>query len=60
MKSQKTKTVKHIGNFWIDLLPEVRFPILDKAVENGYLKKEFVEEIKELEIKGDRKYAITK
>ena len=43
------KKVKHIDNLWIDLAPEVKFPILDKAVEYGYLKKEFVEEMKKLE-----------
>jgi len=58
------KKVKHLGNFWIDLVPEIKLPILDKAVEYGYLKKEFVEEMKGLETdknqKRKGKHAITK
>lgn len=46
------KTVKKLENFWLDLVPDIKLPILDKAVENGWLKKEFVEDIKQLETEG--------
>lgn len=55
MKSKKTKTIRHVENFWIDLVPEIKFPILDKAVEYGYLKKEFIEKMKQLEINEGKK-----
>jgi len=53
------KTVKKLDNLWLDLVPEIKLPILDQAVENGWLKKEFVEDIKQLET-DEGKYAVTK
>lgn len=53
------KTVRKIENFWLDLVPEVKHPMLDKAVEYGWLKKELVENLKKLETEGG-KDAITK
>ena len=40
-------------NYWIEMDNAVKFPILDKAVEYGYLKKEFVEDIKKVETDED-------
>ena len=43
------KPTHKIDNFWLDLDKEIKFSILDKAVEYGYLKKEFIEDMKKAE-----------
>ncbi len=44
------KSIKKIDNFWLDLDKEIKFSILDKAVKYGYLKKEFIEDMKKAEM----------
>ena len=33
-----------MGNLWLDMPPEVKIPILKKAIEYGWLKEDFVQE----------------
>ena len=47
--------IKKLDNLWIDLAHEIKFPILDRAVKAGYLKKEFIKEMKELETNEDQR-----
>lgn len=42
------KKVKPLPNFWMEMPNRLRFQYLDKAIKAGILKKEFVEEIKNL------------
>lgn len=45
---------KTLDNFWVDMNLNIKFSILDEGVEAGYLKKEFIEEMKKLEVKEDQ------
>jgi hypothetical protein len=43
-------------NFWIDLDRDIKHSILRRAVENGYLKKDFVEDMIALEVEERGSY----
>jgi hypothetical protein len=43
-------------NFWVDLDHDIKHSILRRAVENGYLKKDFVEDMIALEIEERGSY----